>query len=109
MLIWHNFPVLSLVASEYPSTGENLVAAAKPVQVPLSGPVHPTQPQTQSPPQAPVHDTAAPSHSNLAQERTGESLFLQVSCLLLFMFNCVTSSVEFSCFGSFISRFCHKT
>ncbi|XP_068700145.1 uncharacterized protein [Montipora foliosa] len=45
--------IICNVASEYPSTGENQIAAAKPVQVPFSAPVHPPKPAVQTQPHAP--------------------------------------------------------
>ena len=59
----------STVAAEFPSTGKNLLPAAKP-QLPLASLV-PTQPPAQVPAQAPVQPVAAAPNVNPAK-RSGE-------------------------------------
>ena len=83
------------MAAEYPSSEVNHLAAAKPVQVPLSDQVQPAQPATstapqapaetppqapaqtapqapeQTPAQVPAHNASAVTQTNPAQERKG--------------------------------------
>ncbi|XP_074627228.1 uncharacterized protein LOC141885237 isoform X4 [Acropora palmata] len=57
--------IICNVASEYPSTGVNQMAAAKPIQVPFSAPVHSAQPPSQTSLQAP----SATLHGNPVHDR----------------------------------------